>query len=60
MPFAAVAFELHFIFKSLWNHNLFYMYGALILIAIVLLILVAQVTVIYIYLFLCHEVFPAV
>jgi len=55
LPFGAVSFELYFIMSALWLHQIFYIFGFLLLVGVVLFVTCAEISVLLIYLQLCNE-----
>lgn len=55
LPFAAVSVELYFIMSALWLHQIFYIFGFLVLVLIVLVVTCAEISILLCYIHLCNE-----
>lgn len=55
LPFGAVFIELYFIMTSIWLHQIYYVFGFLILVLTVLLITSAEIAIVMCYFQLCAE-----
>lgn len=55
LPFGAVFIELFFIFSSIWQHQIYYMFGFLFIVFVILAITCAEITIVMSYFQLCSE-----
>ena len=55
LPFGAVSVELYFVMSALWLHQIFFIFGFLVLVGIVLIITCAEVAILLCYFQLCAE-----
>jgi transmembrane 9 superfamily protein 2/4 len=55
LPFGAVSVELYFIMSALWLHQIYYIFGFLMLCMVILFITVAETSILLCYLQLCNE-----
>lgn len=55
LPFGCVFIHLFFIMNSLWNHQIYYMFGFLLLVYIILVIICSETTILLCYFHLCNE-----
>ena len=56
LPFGAIFIELFFILNSIWTHQIYYVFGFLMLVFIILVITCSQVAILLCYFHLCAEV----
>ena len=57
LPFGAVFIELFFILSSIWQHQIYYMFGFLFMVFLILIITCAEITIVMCYFQLCSEDF---
>lgn len=55
LPFGAVFIELFFIMSSLWLHQVYYVFGFLLLVLVILILTCAEITMVLCYFQLCSE-----
>ena len=55
LPFGAVFIELFFIFSSMWQHQIYYMFGFLFMVFIILAVTCAEISIVMCYFQLCSE-----
>mmetsp|Transcript_135274 Transcript_135274/g.201175 ORF Transcript_135274/g.201175 Transcript_135274/m.201175 type:complete len:626 (+) Transcript_135274:22-1899(+) len=55
LPFGAIFIELFFIMSSIWQHQIYYMFGFLFLVFVILTITCAEITIVMCYFQLCSE-----
>jgi transmembrane 9 superfamily protein 2/4 len=55
LPFGAVFIELFFIMTSLWLHQVYYIFGVLMLVFLILVVTCGEITIVLVYFQLCSE-----
>ncbi|XP_057298342.1 transmembrane 9 superfamily member 2-like isoform X2 [Hydractinia symbiolongicarpus] len=55
LQFGCVFIELYFIMNSLWNHQIYYTFGFLLLVYIILVIICSETTILLCYFHLCND-----
>ncbi|RKO92027.1 hypothetical protein BDK51DRAFT_30227, partial [Blyttiomyces helicus] len=55
LPFGAIFIELFFIMKSIWSHEIYYVFGFLFLVFCILVLTCSEVTILMCYFHLCSE-----
>ena len=55
LPFGAVFIELFFIMSSIWLHQIYYLFGFLMLVLVILIATCAEITIVMCYFQLCSE-----
>merc|ERR1711965_1074687 len=55
LPFGAVCIELFFIMSALWLHQIYYVFGFLMIVLFILVATCAEITIVMCYFQLCNE-----
>ena len=58
LPFGSIFIEMYFVFNSLWNYKLYYVYGIMLMVFSILLIVSASVSIVLTYFLLNAEGLP--